>query len=177
VHRVAGICGIRYVFADLEGAVGQVGREAGIKDILREAGTGRPGGVGLRQRGVSAGRSRLDVVAHLVATDQLLCLIEMRTRSAVGIDDVFAQEIVDLLAGLRHVGAEQIIEGVIFADDDDDMLDRGRRRLGECWRHHWQREERGRRKAERSQKPLRFHLYSPVKFGKKSVLVAAAQRC
>jgi len=40
----------------------------------------------------------------------------MRAGRAVGVDDALAQQIVDGLARLRVVGAEQIVEGVVFAD-------------------------------------------------------------
>ena len=52
---IAGIGGVRHVFADLIGAVRQVGGEAGVGNALRQADA--VGGVGLRQRRVGAGRS------------------------------------------------------------------------------------------------------------------------
>jgi hypothetical protein len=51
--------------------------------------------------------------------------VEILVGRAIGLDDVFGQQAQHpLIARLRHVGGEQVIEAAIFADDNDDMLDR-----------------------------------------------------
>jgi hypothetical protein len=103
----------------------------------------------LRQRRIGAGRSRFGRVADLVTADALFGLPEMRTRRAVVVDDSLAEQVVDGLAGFRLVGAEQIVEGVVFTDDDNDMLDRRRRcrRSGESRRDASRRQDSGGCKA------------------------------
>src|ERR1700682_4838876 len=89
----------------------------------------------------------------------------MRARRAVGIDDAFAQQIVDGLACFRLVGTEQVVKGVVLADDDDDMLDRRRRRFGKCRCYICQGAKCARRKAERFEKPFRSHEISSGRMG------------
>jgi Oxidoreductase family, C-terminal alpha/beta domain len=56
---------------------------------------------------------------------ELMRAIEIFVGRAVGLDDVFGQQVQHpLVVRLRPVGGEQVIKAAIFADDDDDMLDR-----------------------------------------------------
>ncbi len=48
---------------------------------------------------------------------------KFRTWCAIFIDDVLGKKIVHLLAVLRFVGGEDVVEAAIFADDDDHVLD------------------------------------------------------
>ena len=51
------------------------------------------------------------------AGDRILVLVEL--------DDALGEQVVDALAGpVRHVSGEHVIEAAVFADDDDDVLDR-----------------------------------------------------
>src|SRR6202040_1300616 len=53
--------------------------------------------------------------------------VEIFVRRAVGLDDVFGQQVQHpFIARLRRVGSEQVVKAAIFADDNDDMLDRRR---------------------------------------------------
>jgi hypothetical protein len=59
---------------------------------------------------------------------ELMRQAEIRTRRAVRLDDLLGQQVRHLLVRvLRHIGGEQMIEAAVFADDDDDVLDRRRR--------------------------------------------------
>ncbi len=48
----------------------------------------------------------------------------VRTGRAVLLDNSLGQEIVDVLAVARHVSREHMVESPVFADNDDDVLDR-----------------------------------------------------
>jgi hypothetical protein len=51
-------------------------------------------------------------------------LAVIRARRPVSFDDAFGQKIVDMLAVARLIGREEMVEGSIFTNDHDDMLDR-----------------------------------------------------
>ncbi len=49
---------------------------------------------------------------------------EIGSRRAIGIDDALGQEIRDRLPVPRNVSAEDMVEGAVLADENDDVLDR-----------------------------------------------------
>ena len=50
-------------------------------------------------------------------------------RVPIGIDNSFGEQIPDALTGLRHIGSEDVVETAVFADDDNNVFDRGFRIL------------------------------------------------
>src|SRR5262249_16334171 len=75
-------------------------------------------------------RVRVDVVRRLRRHGELAGLVEVRPGCPIDVDDAPGQEIPDRLSGFRLVHAEDVIEGAVFADDDDQMLDRATRLAG-----------------------------------------------
>jgi len=71
---------------------------------------------------------------------------EIRPRTSVSVDDPFGQQIVNGDARPWLIDAEQIVETEIFSDDDDQMLDRGRRARGLCVRGRTEYDKRRCRK-------------------------------
>jgi hypothetical protein len=65
---------------------------------------------------------------------------KFRSRLSVAVDDPLRQQIANIRVRTRLVNAKQIVEANILADDDDQMLDRGRRlrscRGGQGQKHH-----------------------------------------
>jgi hypothetical protein len=53
--------------------------------------------------------------------------VEARAGRAVGADDLLGEQVVDAGALARAVDAEEVVEGVVLPDDDDDVLDGGAR--------------------------------------------------
>ena len=63
----------------------------------------------------------------------MLCFAEMRPRRAVWADDAFDQKVRNRISARRNMGAVEVIEALVLADNDDDVLDRaGCRRAIRC---------------------------------------------
>src|SRR5258708_38936569 len=57
----------------------------------------------------------------------LVRLGKSRAGSPVRVDDLFGEEILNLIFPvLGYIGREQMVEAAIFANNDDDVLDRAR---------------------------------------------------
>ena len=88
------------------------------------------GHIGRRQRGVELLLCQIGVAKEFAAVRRgndliLMRLGELRARRAMGIDDAFRQQVqYPLVSTYRHVSGEKMIEAAIFANDDDDVLDR-----------------------------------------------------
>jgi hypothetical protein len=54
----------------------------------------------------------------------MLCFAEMRPRRAVWADDAFDQKVRNRISARRNMGAVEVIEALVLADNDDDVLDR-----------------------------------------------------
>ena len=122
VDRVAREGVVGHVLGDLEGAVRQVGGEARIGHAGRHA--DGIGGLGLRERRVAPGLGGGEQVDLGIAGLLLGGRGEVRSRRAVRLDDALGQEIRDGLVVGRLVAAEQVVEGMILANDHDQVSDR-----------------------------------------------------
>ena len=65
-----------------------------------------------------------DEIARLARCRELLRCGEIRPGRAVRTYDTFRQQIQDRVAAFRNVSAVNVIKAAVFADDDDDVLDR-----------------------------------------------------
>ena len=78
-------------------------------------------------------RGDRDEIAGLARGRELLCFGEMRPRRAVRADDAFDQKVRNRIPARRNMGAVEVIEALVLADNDDDVLDRaGCRRAIRC---------------------------------------------
>ncbi len=135
VNRVTDEVGrVGHVLGDLERRVGQVGREPRVGRVEGRKGARR---VGLGQGRVRPRRVGGQRVGRRVAGRVLDCPRHVRPRRPVGGDDPLGEQVLHLLPRLRHVGGEDVVEGVVLPDDHDHVLDRGgggpRRALGKTW--------------------------------------------
>jgi len=55
---------------------------------------------------------------------ELSCFREVRAGSPVGIDDPLGQQVLDGFAVLGDIRRKQMIEGAVFTDENDQVLDR-----------------------------------------------------
>src|SRR5271163_2774737 len=53
-----------------------------------------------------------------------MSLFEVRSRSAIGLDDSFREKVHRGLSGFWHVGGKDVVVAAIFTDDHDDVFDR-----------------------------------------------------
>ena len=54
----------------------------------------------------------------------LMGFYEVGSRSAIGFDDAFREQVPNCLVALGHVGGENVVEAAIFTDDHDDVFNR-----------------------------------------------------
>jgi len=98
---------------------------------------GRPGP---RELAVGTDDARRYLVGVAPLGAPLGRLGKFRSRLAVAVDDPLRQQIANIRVRTRPVNAKQIVEAEILADDDDQMLYRGRRlrsrRGGQGQKHH-----------------------------------------
>jgi hypothetical protein len=92
--------------------------------------SGTPGGwaiaevVRLRQGRIGVGRWGFDRIGLVhVEANVLFGLAEFRSGRAVGVDDAPAQQIAYPLTRHWSIGTKHVVEGMIFAHDDDHVLD------------------------------------------------------
>ncbi len=125
----------RHVVGDLVGAVRQVGGEAavgGVGRLLPVTCRVDVRGVGLGQAGVRLVERRGDGVAPGggggVGGRVLRCFRRVGSQGALGGHDALRNQVVDAVAGLGQVGAEDVVEAVVLPDDNHHVVDRGTRR-------------------------------------------------
>jgi len=83
-------------------------------------------------------------------------------RLEVGARAAHAQQVIDMLAVARLVGAEEIVEGSVLADDDDAVLDRRLGRSRESRRENRRRRDGG-CEAQRRETGVSLHRRLPSK--------------
>src|SRR5262249_23701956 len=82
------------------------------------------GCVGLRQLAVGTGAYWIEAVGVLGVGGPLLGKGEIAAGLALRVDDVLRQKVHCGLPRTRGVGTKDSIEGMVLADDDNDMFDR-----------------------------------------------------
>jgi hypothetical protein len=122
IARVGAETGVGHVFGNLERPVRQVRRETRVQNAWR-LGNCR-GRIRLRQGRIGVGRWGFDRIGLVhVEANVLFGLAEFRPGRSVGVDDAPAQQIADPLTRHWSIGTKHVVEGMIFAHDDDHVLD------------------------------------------------------
>ena len=132
VHRIAGYRqgrGVGHVgLGNLEGAVGGADHGGQPVDNLQAVIAHikhRPDQVNLGFPGtIAAGAGGVDRITARVRGRVLLGQADIAAVRAFSGDDALGQQIENALAAGRLVGGEQVVEGVVFTDHDDHVLDR-----------------------------------------------------